>query len=280
MRIILDLRGGSFLYAHACNKAHDWQQFISESLITYQISGLTEIINEQGETKLKEGQLVLARRNQFIKSTKIPIDNKKCQCVSVILSLDRLQQFALDNGICCQERYVGDKLILMEPNEFLKTYFSSIISYSDLWTEESKKLATIKVYEVIELLLEMNPDFKAFLFDFVDPVQQDLEVFMLENYRYNVSLEQFANLSGRSLTVFKRDFAEIFKIPPAEWLKNKRLTEAYNLIKDRGMKSDDIYHDLGFENLSHFYTAFKQKYGMTPSQIKAVKCGNSEKVLQ
>ena len=35
----------------------------------------------------------------------------------------------------------------------------------------------------------------------------------------------------------------------------------------RGLKPADIYLDLGFENLSHFYTCFKQKYGVTPAQI-------------
>ena len=34
-------------------------------------------------------------------------------------------------------------------------------------------------------------------------------------------------------------------------------------------KKGNSYHlvNLGFENLSHFYTSFKQKYGMTPAEI-------------
>src|SRR5258708_2366239 len=143
------------------------------------------------------------------------------------------------------------------------------MSYTDLWSEESKKLATLKVNELIELLLQTWPELKSFLFDFVDPVKQDLETFMLKNFRYNVSLDHFAKLSGRSLTSFKRDFAEVFNTPPAVWLKNKRLSEAYYLIKEKNLKPDDIFHDLGFENISHFYTAFKQKYGMTPAESKS-----------
>jgi AraC-like DNA-binding protein len=276
----MDQRGGSFLYAHTFKKAHSIQQFISESLVTYQVSGHTHIISEQGEMMLTEGQMILARRNQFAKSTKIPLNDKKCECVSVILSLDRLQQFALENGISNEEKYAGNKMIMTEPNDFLKTYFSSLMSYADLWNDESSKLATIKVNEVIELLLQMYPGVKSFLFDFVEPSKQDLEAFMLKNFRYNVSLDHFAKLSGRSLTSFKRDFAGIFKMPPAEWLKNKRLAEAYNLIKESGLKPDDIFHDLGFENLSHFYTAFKQKYGMTPSAINARNYNRSEKNIQ
>lgn len=47
------------------------------------------------------------------------------------------------------------------------------------------------------------------------------------------------------------------------WLQDKRLTEAGYLIS-KGKKPSDIYLDVGFENLSHFYTSFKNKFGITP----------------
>ena len=127
----------------------------------------------------------------------------------------------------------------------------------------------MKVNEAIELLLHLRPDLRSFLFDFADPNKQDLEAFMLKNFHYNAPIEHFAKLSGRSLTGFKREFAEIFKASPGIWLKNRRLSEAFYLIKQKSRKPQDIYLDLGFENLSHFYTSFKQKYGMTPAEIKS-----------
>jgi len=272
-------RADSFLYTQALSKVRAHEQFVSENLVAYQISGTTHITSEQGEIILKAGQLVLARRDQLAKNTKFPIGNQKNQCVSVILTVDRLQRFALDNGITCEDKYAGKKMILMESNDLLKSYFSSLMSYSELWNNESKKLATLKVNEIIELLLQGRPDLKPFLFDFDDPHKQDLKTFMLRNFRYNVSIGHFAKLSGRSLSGFKRDFAEVFNLPPAQWLKNKRLDEAFRLIKEKNRKADDFYHDLGFENLSHFYTAFKQRYQMTPSEIISNKKRNSEKIV-
>ena len=106
-----------------------------------------------------------------------------------------------------------------------------------------------------------------FLFDFSDPHKTDLEEFMLKNFHYNAPIENFAKLSGRSLSSFKRDFATTFNSTPSIWLKNKRLSEAYYLMKQKNKKPQDVYLDVGFENLSHFYTSFKQKYGMTPAEI-------------
>jgi AraC-like DNA-binding protein len=275
MGLIVDLRGGCFVYTQAFNVKQGYKRLTPETILTYQLSGRSLIECEHGKFILAEGQLFLLRRNQVANTSAIPLDDKKCERTTVILSVERLQKFAMENGVDCEARYTGEQMILMEPNDFLKNFYTSINSYSDLWDDDSGKLATIKINEAIELLLMMRPDLKSFLFDFADPHKQDLTTFMLRNYRYNVSIEQFAKLSGRSLTGFKRDFAAAFNTPPAQWLKNKRLEEAYRLIQKKKLKADDIYNDLGFENLSHFYTAFKQRYGITPAQVN-LKKANAE----
>jgi hypothetical protein len=71
------------------------------------------------------------RRNQFAKSIKIPAADKEYQCISVLLTTDRLQQFALDNDIVCEKRYQGSKNILLGPDNMLKGYFLSVIPYTE-----------------------------------------------------------------------------------------------------------------------------------------------------
>jgi AraC family transcriptional regulator, exoenzyme S synthesis regulatory protein ExsA len=259
--------GDSFLYSCAFDKAYTYEKFVPEHILAYQISGQTQIYHQRGEMVLEEGQFLLARRNQFAKSIKIPAADAAYQCISVLLTNARLQQFALDNDISCDKRYHGSKNILLKPDNMLKGYFLSVIPYIESGKPVSKKLASIKVNEIIVLLLEMQPDLESFLFDFSDPHKQNLEEFMLKNFHYNAPIEQFAKLSGRSLTSFKREFADIFKTSPGTWLKDKRLSEAYYLIKKKSQRPQDIYLDLGFENISHFYTSFKKKYGMTPAEI-------------
>jgi AraC-like DNA-binding protein len=268
MKPVVQIFGESFLYSCSFDKTHTYEQFVPENLLAYQISGQTQIYHQRGEIVLKEGHILLARRNQFAKSIKIPARDEAYQCISVLLTNDRLQQFALDNDVFCGDKYHGSKNILLEPNTMLKDYFLSVLSYIELGKSVSKKLASIRVNEAIVLLLEMQPELKSFLFDFSDPHKQNLEEFMLKNFHHNAPIKHFAKLSGRSLTSFKRDFTEIFKTSPSSWLKDKRLSEAYYLIKKKSQKPRDIYLDLGFENLSHFYTAFKQKYGHTPAEIK------------
>jgi AraC-like DNA-binding protein len=262
----IQLPGDPFVYTCTFDKARTYEQFVPEHLLAFQISGQTQIYHQRGEMVLKEGQILLARRNQFAKSIKVPGNEREYRCISVILTNNRLQQFARDNDIVCKERYHGSKNILLEPNALLKDYFASILRYVQLGKDVNKKLAFIKVNEAIQLVLETSPDLQPFLFDFSDPNKQDLEEFMLKNFHHNAPIKHFARLSGRSLTSFKRDFEKVFNTSPGTWLKNKRLSEAYYLIKKKSKNPRDIYMDLGFENLSHFYTAFKRKYGHTPAE--------------
>jgi AraC family transcriptional regulator, exoenzyme S synthesis regulatory protein ExsA len=267
MKQVTQILGDYFVHACTFDETYGYEKFVPESLLAFQLSGETRIYHQRGEMVLEEGQVLLARKNQFAKSIKVPPKGKEYQCISVLLTDDRLRQFALDNGISCEEKYTGKKNIVLEPNSFLQGYLLSLLPYVEQWRNVNKKLAAIKVTEAIELLLHLHPDLKSFLFDFSDPNRADLEEFMLKNFHFNAPIEQFAKLSGRSLSGFKREFVEIFDTSPATWLKSKRLSEAFYLIKQKGKKPQDIYLELGFENLSHFYTSFKQKYGITPAGI-------------
>ena len=109
------------------------------------------------------------------------------------------------------------------------------------------------------------PDMKNLLFDFSEPYKIDLEEFMISNFHYNIPIEKFALLTGRSLAGFKRDFQKIFEMAPRQWLQDKRLTEARHLIEKKHKKPSAIYLDLGFESLSHFSNSFKKKFGKAPT---------------
>jgi AraC-like DNA-binding protein len=45
------------------------------------------------------------------------------------------------------------------------------------------------------------------------------------------------------------------------------LESAYVKLKEEGKKVQNVYVEVGFKNQSHFSTAFKKQYGITPSEI-------------
>src|SRR5690606_36356106 len=187
------------------------------------------------------------------------------------LKEDILRNYALENQIDNNEKYNGQLNIPIPDNAFLKGFFSSLIPYTQNHKNVGTPLSTIKVKEAIQLLLFIKPELKKVLFDFSEPHKIDLEKFMLSNYKFNVPIESFAKLTGRSLAGFKRDFQRTFGVPPRQWLQMKRLEEAYYQIEEHNKKPSSIYLELGFESLSHFSDSFKKMFGIPPTRLLGKK---------
>lgn len=259
---------GNIAYSIVTKKGREEDGLTPECILIQQISG--QLILETSDEKIitKPGDIMLVRKNQLVKITKAPVGGEDYKIVLVLLSDDILRKYALEQQIEVKQKYKGKHNVFIRKNEFLQAYFASLTPYLDkLQTAKTTKLCLLKVEEAIELLLYLLPELKEFLFDFSEPHKIDLEKFMLRNFRFNVPIEKFARLTGRSLAGFKRDFQKTFNDSPRQWLQNKRLIEAYYQIEKKGRKPSAIYLDLGFESLSHFSNSFKQKFGVTPSEL-------------
>lgn len=220
---------------------------------------------------MNKGQMLLIRKNQLAELTKTPLHGEHYQTIVICLKEDMLRQIALEEQIITGQKYTGSPNILMPENDFLQAYFQSVLPYIRHSEEKiTNAVGLLKVKEGVLLLLHALPELKTFLFDFSEPHKIDLEKFMLNNFHFNVPVDHFARLTGRSLAGFKRDFQKIFNLPPRQWLQEKRLMEARHLIENKQKKPSAIYLDLGFESLSHFSHTFKKKFGKAPTEWLAV----------
>jgi AraC-like DNA-binding protein len=188
--------------------------------------------------------------------------------ISIFLNQDILHQYAAENDIRKLSVYKGKAMIDLSGNRFLKAFFDSLLPYIDHPEKLTAKIAELKTYEAIELLLQTDDAYQSFLFDFHEPHKIDLETYMNHHYKYSIPLSAFAKLTGRSLSTFKRDFIKIFETTPEKWLQQKRLEQAHFLISKQKQRPSEVYLEVGFENLSHFSFSFKKLFGITPSELQ------------
>lgn len=218
---------------------------------------------------MQKGGMILIGKNQLAQLTKTPLEGEDYQTIIICLNEDLLRNIALEERIELQEKYVGPRNILIPANDFLHGYFQSVIPYVHNQAKAiTAEMGILKVKEGVKLLLHAMPELSRFLFDFSEPHKIDLERFMTSNFHFNIPIEKFAQLTGRSLAAFKRDFRKTFGAAPRQWLQERRLAEARHLI-EKHQKPSAIYLDLGFESLSHFSHAFKKKFGKTPTDWAA-----------
>jgi len=241
--------------------------FFEHSTLVLQVSGHFTLETANQKVSMRRGELLLIRKNQLGEITKMPLDGEDYQTIVIFLKEDLLRKIALEEQIETRQKYTGPSNILIPENDFLQGFFQSVIPYVRHPEEKiTNTLGILKVKEAVQLLLHAIPGLTEFLFDFSEPHKMDLEKFMLSNFHFNVPVEKFARLTGRSLAGFKRDFQKIFGMAPRHWLQEKRLAEARHLIEKKNKKPSAIYLDLGFESLSHFSHSFKKKFGTAPTE--------------
>jgi AraC-like DNA-binding protein len=258
---------GVIFYSYLSDMRKDRVGFMSNNTLVMQVSGLFTLETSGQKISMRKGEMLLIGKNQLGQITKTPLPGEDYETIVIILQEDLLRKIALEEHVEINQKYKGPNNILIPGNDFLKGYFQSVIPYVRTPSEKlTNAMGILKINEGVKLLLHTMPELKDFLFDFSEPHKIDLEKFMLSNFHFNVPVEKFAQLTGRSLAGFKRDFQKTFGMAPRHWLQEKRLSEALHLIEKKNKKPSAIYLDLGFESLSHFSNSFKKKFGKSPTE--------------
>jgi AraC family transcriptional regulator, exoenzyme S synthesis regulatory protein ExsA len=148
-------------------------------------------------------------------------------------------------------------------------FMTSLLPYFSASPTLQTDIVKVKTWEILINLAALQPEVLAYL---TQPAghdsRLDLVVFMERSFTKNLSLQQFAHQSGRSLSTFKREFEAIFNMSPARWLKERRLQLAKQLIQSTAKSVTEIGLEVGFEDPSHFTKAFKLQFGVLPKAVR------------
>jgi AraC-like DNA-binding protein len=252
------------------------EEFIAEHFFLYLIKGTIHGYDGHKHYTLQAGESCIVRKNHLARYNKQKTDGQFEKSI-VIFDAPFLQQYQERYPVTATGNSPTEAFVRITKNELILNFFQSLTPYYNNEGTIDHPFATIKREELLLILLQTNPGLANILFDFGPPDKIDLEAFMNRNFRFNVAIQRFAYLTGRSLTSFKRDFEKIFHETPSRWLIQKRLQEAYFLMDKKGMKASDVYLEVGFEDLSHFSFAFKKRFGLAPTQLMEQKKSGSEK---
>ena len=258
---------GRVLLTGTIDKQITWENISPQHIMVFIHSG--ELIISYGKITLTSvaGDTVLVPKNQLTRSIKRPAKGQPFKAVSIFLPEEQLRKFYSNRPILetWDENIMKQRPIKAHP--LLESFFGSLFSYFDMQDELPDKLVALKIQEVLTIVDSVDKRASAVLGTFNEIGKIDLERYMEEHYMYNLPLERFAFLTGRSLTTFKSDFKKIFKNTPGKWLTEKRLDLAHHKLTAEKQKATDVYLSAGFENLSHFSFAFKKAFGYSPSSI-------------
>ncbi|GGF22736.1 helix-turn-helix domain-containing protein [Flavobacterium limi] len=247
------------------------EMIAEEHCIVRVLSGELKVIQSDKTYLLGLGDTLLFPRNQLSTLIKSDKDGLPYRAIIVKLSQDVLRVFYEQKKLQTALISKTDHVMPLPQNPLLDSFFASIFPYFDLNYKLPPELSQLKIQEAITILRSLNKDIDNILSDFSEPHKINLVEFMEQNYMFNMPLEKFSYLTGRSLTTFKRDFKKAYSTTPQKWITQKRLELARFQLTEKNRKPIDIYYEVGFENLSHFSYAFKKQFGQTPKELSNKK---------
>ena len=163
------------------------------------------------------------------------------------------------------------QVIDIESSETVHSFFTSMLPYFNAPQPPDAALLHLKFTELILTIADnkANKDLLCYFCSLLhQPQAVTLQHVMETNYSFNLKLEDYARLSYRSLSAFKRDFEQLYHTTPGKWLMEKKLHHAKQLITVTGKTISEAAFESGFENSSHFSRAFRKQFGTSPSLLK------------
>lgn len=245
------------------------QHTMKDHTLVYVYSGELLIVSGEDRLCVGAGECVFLPRNHRLDLSRQSLEHEAFKAIFLVFDRKFLRRFYQENekSLSAAAEKVKSptyvKLPLVTP---VKSLFFSLVPFLESSVAPSRELLDLKQHEGVMALLDIRPELRTTLFDFVDPWKIDILDFLNENYMYELSISEIALFTGRSLAAFKRDFRKVSPLTPEKWIMQKRLEVARERLLAGG-RASDIYPELGFKSLSHFSTAFKKRYGCSPQQV-------------
>ncbi|MCP9750586.1 helix-turn-helix domain-containing protein [Ferruginibacter sp. HRS2-29] len=237
-----------------------------DHILVWFISGETKIIQADVTHTFNAGDIFLIPRNQLATVINYPKDGKSHKSVAMHLTKEKLADFYTRHKTTGKAQPL-QKVYSFREHPLLKSCLDSLIPYFSLGDDLPADIAAIKIEEAISILRSIDRSVDGLLANFEEPGKIDLTAFMERHYMFNMTMDKFGYLTGRSVATFRRDFKKAFNSTPQKWLTEKRLELAHYRLAQKKEKPIDVYFEAGFENLSHFSHVFKTHFGYPPNAL-------------
>ena len=266
----LMLNGHSAIESCSGNDKKHGSHFIEESMLILIREGTLKLKHGNVDYDLHKNQVAFLRKNILVEHPSVgqSDDTQEVKFVRVYLKNHIVKEFLKHKKFYISTHGESSPITIENTDIRLQKYLDSLDPYFAEPEKSDDLLTKIKLLELLFNVAQSNNKILTQLMDMRDHFRTNITTTIEENIMNSLSLSQLADLSGRSLSSFRRDFMAIYKVPPSQWVRQKRLEKALELLRNTTMTVTDVCYTLGFENLAHFSPLFKSYFGIPPSRSK------------
>jgi AraC family transcriptional regulator, exoenzyme S synthesis regulatory protein ExsA len=249
-------------------KGEDWSQY---NAFIYVIGGNHKLFNRERAWHLQTGSSVFVKKGGLGTER---VDEEIFCALMFYVPDEYLCSFIRENADLLPPADLSsafnDKILPVQTTAVMDAFYQSVLPYFSQTEQPPEDLVELKFRELLLNIItdRNNKELTTFFYRLAMTNADDLNEIMESNYLYSLQLHEYARLCHRSLSSFKRDFHQVYAIPPGRWLLEKRLNVAERFLKNSDLPVMDVAIESGFKNITHFTRVFKQRFGTSPLQYR------------
>lgn len=207
-----------------------------------------------------------------------------CQCspdlhgilvaVDAKLAKDSLSTICTTMGMILDTKNVKETMAANQGCMVISGTPWSLALFQDLLKlskEEQERYCVFKAVELLYLLSSKVPvthNLKPSSHSYIPQGILEAAAYMQTHLGDKITIAHICKRFSVSSTFLKEWFRRAYGVPIHSWLVQQRMTRAQELICTSQLPIYQIAEMVGYSGMSQFHVAFKEHYGMTPSQLR------------
>lgn len=244
--------------------------FLTENVLIFVLKGYKHLHIEKEIVEVTPQEIIFLKKGIYAMAEYFE-EKKEFEAILLILNQKILQEVIAEYKVKTTNNYSYVPFLRINTNPIIDTYKSQLTEYFTQHLLKDKDILLLKQKEILLYILKTVPASQTVPFwDSIISTSSGIITYVMEKYLFQrLSLKDYANLTNRSLSTFKRDFASIYNSSAAKWVNQKRLEHACMLLKNTNDRVSEISAKCGFDSLSYFTRIFKRTYNLTPTEFRA-----------
>lgn len=267
VRTILRVGNNCVLHKTLSEELIGREAYVSNHVVSIVLAGEQRIgTYEESVFRVRAGELVFLPRGVYY-VTDLKPENGNFQSLLFYFDDSTIHDFLARTQVQRVDKGAGDDHLKFPQSPAVKVFTEALMTVFGT-TPMGNQFLRLKTLELLHLINAATTDavFTRFLFRLTLPQKRNIKAFMERNYDKPLKIEDYAYLTGRSETTFRRDFKAYFDTTPQRWIKDRRIEKAIDLLSDRELPVAQLSHEVGYDNTSYFIRKFKQRTGASPKQ--------------
>lgn len=205
--------------------------YVSTHAITLVLKGVLKVETDNNMlANVQKNQIIFLPKGLYTVSDIVP-QNGSFEAVVFFFEETLISEFLASLKLKAnREKSVTH--IIMNYTKEIRSFTESLLQIYDNKNIAKPGITRLKLLELLHLLsnTQQAACLPGALVTLNNKERKSLREFMNTNFSKPLAIEDYAYLSGRSLSAFRRDFIEQLGISPKQWLIDKRLEKARQLL--------------------------------------------------